>query len=98
WWVARVRDGWGKWRLVAMLTGDLEGLPDSLTRLSTTGILSGESAKIVAEWVDAAGGGGLLAATNATYASGCTPRAAVGASRPRTTRTGRCRCPRRDAT
>ena len=65
--VARGGERWGKRRLVAMLTGDLEGLPDSLTRLSTTGILSGESAKIVAEWVDAACGGGLLAATNDTY-------------------------------
>jgi ATP-dependent DNA helicase RecQ len=65
--VARGGERWGKRRLVAMLTGDLEGLPDPLTRLSTTGILSGESAKSVGDWVDAALGGGLLAATDDVY-------------------------------
>jgi ATP-dependent DNA helicase RecQ len=65
--VARGGERWGKRRLVAMLTGELEGLPEPLTRLSTTGILSGESAKSVGDWVDAALGGGLLAATDDVY-------------------------------
>ena len=65
--VARGGERWGKRRLVAMLTGDLEGLPDPLTRLSTTGILSGESTKSVGDWVEAALGGGLLAATDDVY-------------------------------
>jgi ATP-dependent DNA helicase RecQ len=65
--VARGGERWGKRRLVAMLTGDLDGLPDPLTRLSTTGILSGESAKSVGDWVDAALGGALLAATDDVY-------------------------------
>jgi ATP-dependent DNA helicase RecQ len=42
-------------------------LPESLTRLSTTGILSGESAKQVGDWIDAAQGGGLLVATDDVY-------------------------------
>jgi ATP-dependent DNA helicase RecQ len=65
--VARGGERWGKRRLVAMLIGDLEGLPEPLTRLSTTGILAGESAKSVGDWVEAALGGGLLAATDDVY-------------------------------
>ncbi len=65
--VARGGERWGKRKLVAMLTGELDGLPDSLTRLSTTGILSGESARTVGDWIDAAQGGGLLAATDDAY-------------------------------
>ena len=65
--VARGGQRWGKRKLVAMLTGELEGLPDSLTRLSTTGILAGESARTVGDWIDAAQGGGLLAATDDAY-------------------------------
>ena len=65
--VARGGERWGKRKIVAMLTGELEGLPDPLTRLSTTGILAGESPRAVADWVDAAQGGGLLAATEDVY-------------------------------
>ena len=50
-----------------MLTGKLEGLPDSLTALSTTGILAGESEKAVGDWIEAALGAGLLAATDDAY-------------------------------
>ena len=65
--VARGGERWGKRKIAAMLTGELEGLPDSLTRLSTTGILAGESARTVGDWIDAAQGGGLLAATDDVY-------------------------------
>ena len=65
--VARGGERWGKRKVVAMLTGDLEGLPDPLLRLSTTGILAGESARSVGDWIDAAQGGGLLAATDDPY-------------------------------
>ena len=65
--VARGGERWGKRRIVAMLTGDLDGLPEPLTRLSTTGILAAEGAKQVGDWVDAAQGGGLLAATEDSY-------------------------------
>jgi ATP-dependent DNA helicase RecQ len=65
--VARGGQRWGKRRLVAMLTGDLDGLPEPLTRLSTTGILAGESARSVGAWIDAAQGGGLLSATDDVY-------------------------------
>src|SRR5512135_420262 len=65
--VARGGQRWGKRKIAAMLTGELEGLPESLTRLSTTGILSGESAAAVAAWIDAAQGGGLLVASEDVY-------------------------------
>ena len=65
--VARGGERWGKRRLVAMLTGDLEGLPDPLTRLSTTGILAARAPRTVGDWIDAAQGGGLLAATDDVY-------------------------------
>ena len=65
--VARGGERWGKRKVVAMLTGDLEGLPEPLARLSTTGILAGESARTVGAWIDAAQGGGLLAATDDVY-------------------------------
>ncbi len=65
--VARGGERWGKRKVVAMLTGDLDGLPEPLTRLSTTGILSGESPRTVSDWIDAAHGGGLLSATDDVY-------------------------------
>lgn len=65
--VARGGGRWGKRRIVAMLTGDLDGLPDALAGLSTTGILAAEGARVVADWIDAAQGGGLLAASPDSY-------------------------------
>jgi ATP-dependent DNA helicase RecQ len=65
--VARGGERWGKRKLVAMLTGALEGLPEPLTRLSTTGILAAQGVRVVADWIDAAQGGGLLAATDDVY-------------------------------
>jgi ATP-dependent DNA helicase RecQ len=65
--VARSGERWGKRKIVAMLTGDLEGLPESLTGLSTTGILAAESPRTVGDWIDAAQGGGLLSATEDRY-------------------------------
>jgi len=53
--------------ILFMLTGRIEGLPDSLTALSTTGILAGESEKAVGDWIDAAIGANLLAATDDAY-------------------------------
>ena len=65
--VARGGERWGTRKIVAMLTGNLESLPEPLARLSTTGILAGESPAAVAAWIDAAQGGGLLAATDDVY-------------------------------
>nr|MDQ5871042.1 ATP-dependent DNA helicase [Acidobacteriota bacterium] len=65
--VARGGERWGKRRIAAMLTGSLEGLPERLTGLSTTGLLEGERPRAVEEWIDAAVGAGLLAATEDAY-------------------------------
>ena len=65
--VARGGERWGKRKIAAMLVGHLEGLPDSLASLSTTGILSGQSPKSIGDWIDAAQGAGLLAATDDVY-------------------------------
>ena len=50
-----------------MLLGDLEGLPESLKSLSTTGLLSREDPKKIGGWLDAAVGAGLLRATDDVY-------------------------------
>jgi ATP-dependent DNA helicase RecQ len=65
--VARGGQRWGKRKIAAMLTGRLEGLPETLTGLSTTGLLSSEKPKTVEEWIEAAIGAGLLAATDDSY-------------------------------
>jgi ATP-dependent DNA helicase RecQ len=65
--VARAGERFGKRRIAAMLRGDLEGLPESLTALSTTGLLSRESPEKIGRWLDAAVGAGLLAATDDVY-------------------------------
>jgi ATP-dependent DNA helicase RecQ len=65
--VARGGQRWGRRRIAAMLIGRLEGLPESLTGLSTTGILGGETEKAVGGWIDAALGAGLLAASDDSY-------------------------------
>jgi ATP-dependent DNA helicase RecQ len=65
--VARGGERWGKRRIAAMLTGRLEGLPERLTGLSTTGLLEGERPGRVEEWIDAAVGAGLLVPTEDAY-------------------------------
>ncbi|HEV2064743.1 MAG TPA: HRDC domain-containing protein, partial [Thermoanaerobaculia bacterium] len=65
--IARGGEQWGKRKIAAMLAGHLEGLPDSLASLSTTGILSGQSPKAIGDWIDAALGAGLLAASDNVY-------------------------------
>lgn len=65
--VARGGERWGKRKIVAMLSGDLDGLPEILARLTTTGILRDESREKIGDWLDAALGGGLLRATDDEY-------------------------------
>ena len=65
--VARGGERWGKRKIAAMLAGSLEGLPESLTELSTTGLLKDETPAAIEEWIEAAVGAGLLAATDDPY-------------------------------
>jgi ATP-dependent DNA helicase RecQ len=65
--VARGGERFGRRRVAAMLAGDLEGLPESLHNLSTTGLLRELGAKTVERWVDALVAAGLLRATEDEY-------------------------------
>jgi ATP-dependent DNA helicase RecQ len=50
-----------------MLVGDLEDLPEPLTRLSTTGILRGQPVGTVERWIDAMTAAGVLRASDDQY-------------------------------
>jgi ATP-dependent DNA helicase RecQ len=50
-----------------MLHGDIAELPESLQRLSTTGLLSDVDPKRIIAWIDAATGSGLLRASDDVY-------------------------------
>jgi ATP-dependent DNA helicase RecQ len=65
--VARGGERWGKRKIAAMLAGRVEDLPDSLTGLSTTGILSDMAVKTIEGWIDSAIGAGLLRASEDVY-------------------------------
>ncbi len=65
--VARAGERFGNRKITAMLRGDLEGLPEGLKSLSTTGLLSGEDPKKIGGWLDAAVGAGLLQASDDVY-------------------------------
>jgi ATP-dependent DNA helicase RecQ len=65
--VARGGERWGKRKIAAMLLGDLEGLPEPLARLTTTGLLAGQRKEKVEAFLDGAVGGGFLRATDDVY-------------------------------
>jgi ATP-dependent DNA helicase RecQ len=65
--VARGGERWGRRKIAAMLAGDLEDLPDSLTSLSTTGLLRELGARRVERWLDTALAAGLLRASEDEY-------------------------------
>ncbi len=51
--IARAGERYGRTRIVAMLVGDTRDLPESLTRLSTTGLLRHEPAEALHGWIRA---------------------------------------------
>ena len=65
--VARAGERFGKRRITAMLVGDLEGLPESLGNLSTTGLLAEEDPRKIGRWLDSAVGAGLLRTSDDVY-------------------------------
>jgi ATP-dependent DNA helicase RecQ len=65
--IARAGERYGRRRITAMLVGETEGLPEPLTRLSTTGILRDEDARVVEKWIDAAAAAGLIAVSLDQY-------------------------------
>ncbi len=65
--VARGRERWGKRKVAAMLAGRTDGLPESLLDLSTTGLLKDTPPATIENWIEAAAGAGLLAASDDSY-------------------------------
>jgi ATP-dependent DNA helicase RecQ len=65
--VARAGERFGRRKIAAMLVGQLDDLPEPLTRLSTTGLLGHESAQSVERWIDASVSAGLLRTSSDQY-------------------------------
>jgi ATP-dependent DNA helicase RecQ len=65
--VARAGERYGRWRIVAMLVGELDELPPSLTSLSTTGLLRDLPPETIAAWIDASVVAGLLTVSTDRY-------------------------------
>lgn len=65
--VARGGGRWGKRKIAAMLAGRLEDLPDSLTSLSTAGILAAMPVRSIEGWIDSAVGADFLRSSDDVY-------------------------------
>ena len=65
--IARAGERYGRRKVAAMLVGNVEDLPEPLTRLSTTGLLQHEDPRTVARWIDAACAAGLVRASDDQY-------------------------------
>src|SRR5881396_331025 len=65
--IARAGERYGRRKIAAMLVGNIDELPESLTRLSTTGLLQDEHSRTVERWIDAASGAGLIQASDDEY-------------------------------
>jgi ATP-dependent DNA helicase RecQ len=65
--IARAGERFGRRRIMAMLAGDLEDLPASLTTLSTTGLLKDEDPRTIEKWIDAACASGMVKSSDDKY-------------------------------
>jgi ATP-dependent DNA helicase RecQ len=65
--IARSGERYGRRRVVAMLVGACDDLPEPLTRLSTTGLLRDEEPRAIEQWIDGACEAGLIATSNDQY-------------------------------
>jgi ATP-dependent DNA helicase RecQ len=65
--IARAGQRYGRRRITAMLHGDVEDLPPSLTSLSTIGLLRHERPEAIGQWIDAAISGGLVTISGDRY-------------------------------
>jgi superfamily II DNA helicase RecQ len=65
--IARAPRPYGRRRIVAMLRGDVEGLPEELTQLSTTGLLRDCEPRLIERWIESAVAGGLIAVSTDQY-------------------------------
>jgi ATP-dependent DNA helicase RecQ len=65
--IARAGERYGRRKIVAMLVGKTDELPEALTRLSTTGLLASEPPSTVERWIDSASGAGLIQVSTDEY-------------------------------
>jgi superfamily II DNA helicase RecQ len=65
--IARAGERYGRRKITAMLVGNLEDLPEPLTRLSTTGLLRDEQPRAIEGWIEAACAAGLIRASDDHY-------------------------------
>ena len=65
--IARAGERFGRRRIMAMLIGELDDLPDSLTALSTTGLLKDEDPGTIGKWMDAACASGMVKCSDDKY-------------------------------
>ena len=65
--IAQAGERYGRRKIVAMLTGAVEDLPETLARLSASGSLRGERPRTIEHWIDAACGGGLIRVSDDQY-------------------------------
>ena len=65
--IARAPRPYGRRRIVAMLVGHTEGLPEDLTRLSTTGLLRTFEPRLIERWIESASAAGLIAVSEDEY-------------------------------
>jgi len=65
--IVRAGERYGRQRIIAMLRGDTQDLPASLTKLSTTGVLRHETPDALYRWIGAAIAAGLVAVTKDQY-------------------------------
>jgi ATP-dependent DNA helicase RecQ len=65
--IARAGERFGRRRIMAMLTGDLDDLPEALTKLSTTGLLKDEDPRTIDRWIDAACASGMVKTSGDKY-------------------------------
>jgi ATP-dependent DNA helicase RecQ len=65
--IAKAGERYGRRKIVAMLTGDAEDLPDALANSSTAGSLRGERPRTLEHWIDAACGAGLIRVSDDQY-------------------------------
>ncbi|MBI4262917.1 MAG: RecQ family zinc-binding domain-containing protein [Acidobacteria bacterium] len=59
--IARAPRPYGRRRIAAMLVGHTEGLPEDLTRVSTTGLLRDCEPRLIERWIESACAAGLIA-------------------------------------
>jgi superfamily II DNA helicase RecQ len=66
--IARAPRPYGRRKLAAMLAGQTEGLPEPLTRLSTTGLLRDWEPRLFERWIESACAAGLVTISAASTA------------------------------